>query len=98
MFAGLVLHLAFFKALFEFPEAKVVVNAMNNEGCTPLFCAVRSGNPMCSHTLIKHGAELNIRCKGRSPLFEAMQLTDAAKARKLVNMLVKICLCSFVCI
>lgn len=58
-----------------------LISAMNNEGCTPLFYAIRQGNARCTMVLIKHGAELNIRCKGRSLLHEAMQQNNDKSAQ-----------------
>ena len=71
-----------FQALLQKEEAKQYLNALNRDGCTPLFVAVRNGNPICAKTLANKGAELNIRCKGRSPLFEAMQQSNGAKTKE----------------
>lgn len=75
--------------LCETEEGKSMINTLNKEGYTPVFCAVRNGNPLITRAFIRHGAELGIRCKGRSPLFTALQDSNAARARQVVGSLVE---------
>uniref|UniRef100_A0A914XK57 phospholipase A2 n=1 Tax=Plectus sambesii TaxID=2011161 RepID=A0A914XK57_9BILA len=63
------------ETLWKYETTHELVNRMNADGCTPLFVAIRNASPLCTSTLIHFGASLNARCKGNSPLFEAMQST-----------------------
>uniref|UniRef100_F1KTP9 phospholipase A2 n=1 Tax=Ascaris suum TaxID=6253 RepID=F1KTP9_ASCSU len=71
------------KARTEFEK---LVNVVNNDGCTPLYLAIRSANARCVSALLGYGASVNVRSSGMNPFFEAMQ--DKSKTLDLMRTLV----------